>query len=355
MKKRYLVNIIIVILIIVTYYLLKERIHIYPLDEIYLPIEKDDKWGYKNLNNEWVIEPIFDRAYMFSEDLARVELDHKTGFINSKGEFYIKPIYDSVYTGDFKDGTCVVRIERDEQFDVSIIDLDKKCVLSKKNVNRVFEINNYVVIMEFTETFEEFISTYDRQGNLINSFKVYFLKGFFVDEVSGFQLKEDGDWGLIDIEGNIITEPIYSYVFPYFRNGLSIVGKDEAYYCINEANEMIFKLNSELDYYSIFGFDENILTVHDKTTDQYGYISMEEEGKVIVPSIYDYGYNFRGGLAAVKKDEKWGYVNKEGEVVIDFIFDSAHLFDPSTGYAMAEIDDEMVYIDYEGNIIVDSH
>jgi hypothetical protein len=41
---------------------------------------------------------------------------------------------------------------------------------------------------------------------------------------------------------------------------------------------------------------------------------MEEEGKVIVPSIYDDGDNFRGGLAAVKKDENGGMLIRRAKL-----------------------------------------
>ena len=38
---------------------------------------------------------------------------------------------------------------------------------------------------------------------------------------------------------------------------------------------------------------------------------------------YDSGYPFFEEYAAVKKNGKWGYIDKQGNVVIDFIFDKA--------------------------------
>lgn len=56
----------------------------------------------------------------------------------------------------------------------------------------------------------------------------------------------------------------------------------------------------------------------------------------IVAPIYDDARGFSpSGLAAVKKGDKWGYINKSGEVVIDFQYDRAYSF--SEGKALVEI------------------
>lgn len=63
------------------------------------------------------------------------------------------------------------------------------------------------------------------------------------------------------------------------------------------------------------------------------------EGEVIYTEMiapqYDDARNFSEGLAAVKRGDKWGYINEDGEVVIDFQYDRAHSF--SEGKALIEI------------------
>ena len=46
----------------------------------------------------------------------------------------------------------------------------------------------------------------------------------------------------------------------------------------------------------------------------------------MIPEIYDEARCFIEGLAAVKKDGKWGFINVKGETVIPFIYDGAFSF-----------------------------
>ncbi|MEK5037068.1 WG repeat-containing protein [Sporosarcina sp. FSL K6-3457] len=54
----------------------------------------------------------------------------------------------------------------------------------------------------------------------------------------------------------------------------------------------------------------------------------------IITPTYEDGRTFSEGLAAVKRGNKWGYINEFGEVVIDFQYDHAHSF--SEGKALVE-------------------
>lgn len=58
---------------------------------------------------------------------------------------------------------------------------------------------------------------------------------------------------------------------------------------------------------------------------KYGF--MNENGKLVVDQIYDKAYSFAdNGLALVKKGEKYGYINTKGDEVIPVIFDNAQPF-----------------------------
>lgn len=54
----------------------------------------------------------------------------------------------------------------------------------------------------------------------------------------------------------------------------------------------------------------------------YDVMYVDENGGVIA-SGYESGYPFYEGYAAVKKDGKWGYIDTNGYVVVDFVFDKA--------------------------------
>ena len=70
-------------------------------------IQKDSLFGFINLKNEMVIEPIFKGVRYFSEGLAGATLDGKKwGFINKEGEFVIDPQY--FFVDAFENGICGV-------------------------------------------------------------------------------------------------------------------------------------------------------------------------------------------------------------------------------------------------------
>lgn len=70
-------------------------------------IQHDNLFGFINLKNEVIIEPIFKNVQYFSEGLAGATLDGiKWGFINTEGEFVIEPQY--YFVDAFKNGICGV-------------------------------------------------------------------------------------------------------------------------------------------------------------------------------------------------------------------------------------------------------
>ena len=52
--------------------------------------------------------------------------------------------------------------------------------------------------------------------------------------------------------------------------------------------------------------------------DKFGYVN--QEGKLIVPLEYDEALAFSEGLAAVKKGNRWGYLDSTGKVIAELKF-----------------------------------
>jgi len=80
---------------------------------------------------------------------------------------------------------------------------------------------------------------------------------------------------------------------------------------------------------------------------KYGFINEKE--KEIIPTIYDYALPFQEELAAVKLDNKWGYVNKSGKVAIPIELDDANSF--INGIAKVKYKGELEIINRNGEII----
>ncbi len=84
-----------------------------------------------------------------------------------------------------------------------------------------------------------------------------------------------------------------------------------------------------------------------KQNDKYGYI--DKTGKIVIKPKFDNVWIFSEGLASVEIDLKYGYIDKTGKIVIKPKFDNAYIF--SEGLACVEIDDKEGYINKTGNYV----
>ena len=75
-------------------------------------------------------------------------------------------------------------------------------------------------------------------------------------------------------------------------------------------------------------FNEDVGLARVEKNDKYGFI--DKTGKVVIPLEYDDAWNFKEGLAQydfkeglakVKKDDKWGRIDTTGKVVVPLKYD----------------------------------
>ena len=86
---------------------------------------------------------------------------------------------------------------------------------------------------------------------------------------------------------------------------------------------------------------------------KWGYI--DKQGTLVIQPQFDTAGPFRNGLAVVANDRKFGYIDKTGKIVIPLQFASAGSF--SEGLASVRIGDYMAgkdgYIDEQGKIVIE--
>ena len=54
---------------------------------------------------------------------------------------------------------------------------------------------------------------------------------------------------------------------------------------------------------------------------KYGFV--DENGNVVIDYIFDFADNFSEGLAAVRQEDSWGFIDTQGNTVIPFNYDGA--------------------------------
>lgn len=103
-------------------------------------------------------------------------------------------------------------------------------------------------------------------------------------------------------------------------------------------------------YDSVGAFSEGLapVGVGDFPNEKWGFINAE--GQTIIPFQYDYADDFSDGLAVVRVNRKYGYINRDGEEVIPCRYDYAMIF--SEGLAPVEVDGKYGFIDVTGQMVI---
>ncbi|MBQ7132696.1 MAG: WG repeat-containing protein [Oscillospiraceae bacterium] len=135
---------------------------------------------------------------------------------------------------------------------------------------------------------------------------------------------KDGDWFIIDVEGEKDGDEFYEIKLDsngyYNANDIIIAAEKEGEYCLYDDEwEKIGKF--ECDDMDICTEDKIIAF---KDGDKWGFV--DEEGDVVIDPEYSDAKSFSNGLAAVCIDGKWGFIDMDNNLVIPCQYDDADYF-----------------------------
>lgn len=153
-------------------------------------------------------------------------------------------------------------------------------------------------------------------------------------------------WGYIDKTGKFVIEPRFDQAFP-FSEGRAIVGMAKPSYAepkygvIDKQGQWIV----EAQYESITQFSEGLAAI--VVEDKVGFIDLQ--GKIVIkpqfrhgaqcPNMFG-GERFSEGLAAVNRDVwEWGFIDRTGKWVIQPVYGCAQPF--SEGLALIGVRDQL--------------
>ncbi len=310
-----------------------------------IPYRKGDKWGYCDKNKKIIVECKYDEAEFFFEHVGRVFLNGKYGFVDKKGKEIIPSIYD--YAWSFKEGLSLIYDEETKKY--FFIDKEGKEVSQKYDyveVERDRERNwiiteNFIVVgnKEYTELNFGII---DKFGNEIIPPKYYEVRNI----TNGFTVvRKNKKWNfsLIDLNNKVEVLTDYDYISIISKSGIGIYEKDKKYGIIKNFKII---LPSKYEYIDEFKFEEGFAAV--KINDKWGFI--DTNGIEVIPAKYDDVSKFHNGFAAVKINDKWGVINKEGKEIIQIKYDYTSILNDN-GFVVS-LNDKVGILDSSGKEIV---
>lgn len=287
--------------------------------------------------------------------MAPVKFDDKYGFIDTKGNWYIEPEFDSV--GVFYEGkaTCY---QNDKE---GKIDFNGNLIVDYKfDFIGHFEDERALIFIG------DSINYIDPEGNLISD-RFYFDGEGFSEGLAPVQLEDDGKWGYLNKAGEVAIEFSYDYA-QEFESKRASVDLGEFEFLINQQGQILDtvkfeykkrkfpiigsanvwklgKLNSRGDTimqmkYRSFGYPQGELMWY-FTGEKYGLA--DTTGTILIEPIYDkLTYFSDNGLALARRDGKYGFIERDGTVHIEFQYLNARGF--KYGLAAVQVDGKWGFI-----------
>lgn len=120
---------------------------------------------------------------------------------------------------------------------------------------------------------------------------------------------------------------------------IAVKDESESYGIINREKNAI----TGFEFFNVWGNEDSILVIdHDKK-----YSLLDCEGNLISKETYDEAELLYEELAAVRKNDTWGFINDEGDLVIDYQYDDVK-DGFSDGLAAVKKDGKWQFIDING-------
>jgi len=271
-------------------------------EKILIPYNNSTNWGFSNYNGKIIIECQYDFVNLFRNGYARIGIDDKQGLIDEVGNYKIKPIYDEVI--NFINGRAFVKSDSIWQ-----------CL--DTNLNEIFKIN-----VDKIGIFVHDLALIRKQSKygVINRNGLLILSPEYEELIilkNTFRLKKENFWGVLNHNNDTLL--------PFEYDSLS-----------SDNEEVIFTLNgnhftlrdtsnqkiSKYEFMDIGSFVDGLAPV--KIDNKWGFI--DKKGKIKIKPQFDAANYFLEDKAAVSKNYKWGYIDKKGRELTPIIYERAFNF-----------------------------
>ena len=332
-----------------------------------LRVQKDGKYGLIDLNGKELLPTEYDEIIGLNgiENSILIKKDDKYGLVNDTGSVIIEPNYKEIKNlGEtYREGYITI----DENDKYGVIGATKMKLLDNKydNIEQVYLSDYYLV-------------TENGERKVINSSGETILNSGF-DQISsktedGFIYVSQGLYGEINTTGEVQIEPTYQDL-KQVKKGVYIAKNNDRYGIIdNEGNTMIpfdytlitYNKDAKLfiaddanynttiineNYESkITGILSEINTtksyIRMRVDDEYKYYDLSCQEKTNIEVLED------NTLFLSKKDGKYGFVDKKGNVVVDYIYDDA-TEQNEYGFVAVKKDGKWGAIDKDGKVVVE--
>ncbi len=340
-----------------------------------LRVKKDGKYGIINLSGKELTSIEYDEIVAMDgiKNTLKVKKDGKYGVMDNEGKELILTQYkDVINLGEDNKAGFIVQAD-DGKY--GVVDYSGISIIKTKydGISKVYGNDYYVVKQEgkeilvkkdetqvLTSGFNEIKAILNNTDNGIiytnnkNLYGVMKITGEVVIDPTYEELKEtktgifiakkSGKYGIIDLEKTNKTE--FKYTSINYDDKADLYIAEDANYnneiidnnfevkltgiltdIDDEKGYIKIRQGEDYKYYNLRfeeKYEKDIFSTHtlylSKQDNKYGFV--DKDGKVVVDYIYDDATEQNAyGYAAVKKDGKWGSINQKGSIVQEPTYD----------------------------------
>lgn len=330
-----------------------------------LKTKKNNKYGLITIDGKELLSCDYDEilALKGNENSIIIKKDGKCGLVDNNGKKVIDTKYKEIkkLQNDYKNGYIIV----DENGKYGTVDCANNVILATNylEIKPIYENGMYAV---------KGIDGYnivEKNGNIITKKEYQNIKDIKNDQII---VQENNKYGVIKSSGEQILACTYDDI-SFISTDAYIVRNNNKYGIVNSKNEQLLEIKYNYINYikeadiievaeddiisSILNnkFEKKLTGIISEINTQKGYlkIRMEED--------YRY-YNFKfeektnkeifpnNEIFLSKKDGKYGFVDKDGKIIADYIYDDGAEAN-NFGYASVNKDGKWGSIDKNGNIV----
>ena len=341
----------------------------YELDGYIVGINNEDgkmQYGYINNKREQILDVEFDKIYRMNDvkdDENIYLLAEKDGKIQlyKNNKLLLDNNYQSI---NYSEDSKLLILQKDGGYGVT--DLNGKQILSV-DYEQIRIPGDYIIaIKDGKQVIFDLVGTQKENLAYTNILKTE-------NENYNITVDKNDKYGVINKDGNILIGNKYNYIQYLYDNYFIVGGETGKSGIINDKGEEILPIKYEviqkLDKNNIVqAMVGNVLELYSK--EMNNIVSMEN-GKIEINDEYIKVYSnnqttyvsndgtlktnfeiFNNNIFASEREGKWGFVNKDNNVVVDYQYDKVTEVN-ELGFAGIKKDGKWGVIDGKANIILE--
>ena len=325
--------------------------------------EENGKFGFIDVNGEVKVSPVYDEVYGFGKNgLAAVRVDELWGFVDTEGEMVIAPSY--LLPESFSDNGLALVITQDG--DQCFIDGNGEIIM---NPGYNIYTSDYIIMESFDENGFARVKR-DGMWGIMNEDGVMITEPVFdyiyscdkdricicVDDRYGlmdtqgticlepvyddlsplndkfYAVSMDDQWGVIDQNGKEIVKPAYETIYTLGKKKWVGISDEFKKACLIETDGTVVKTwesDWQFFYSKVYNRESNEELFGVKTNGAWIFIDDESRVRMKTKETFDFRANvisFTGGPILVWENGVYGYIDSNGELMIDPQYEDARDF-----------------------------